>query len=866
MASWRFILVLVCVSTIVTGPSSALPAASGPCGGFGDANDWLVVPCKHPATLTMNGTSFVLSNGIVQRVLRVNRSTGAMYTSSVTSKITGEERYSPPYGTPLAEAEMVLNGVPVMVGGEVSTRTPANVLVLKFASYSNSTETVAGGFPHTPGKRGSRADRVWPPVGVRAVFTHTGPCASIAQTADAGTVTVHVVYELYQGISAFSKRVMLRHSCAAPLSVFNLSSHLMYHWNVRNRTNIEVFSDAGAVALDHHTFSSPGTPVTRSGFANVENAKGGPRYDQRFGPGIEQLAAGSSLSSFLVLEVIHDALLPNVGDIGMHRFGLETAVAYRHLAPQIEEFPVNMHAVCNGGNQGDGPLGETSAGYWCYDAEGTASMFALIDQAADVGIEMIVWGINMNKTWRSQVGVEFQSEQNITWFKNITSYAHSKGIETGSYQLLRNARSATAINQCAPSNHDDLPNAGYDSLDYPTSLGGTGKTLRALCAGTRFWDRMTASVLRFWDETGYSAVSQDGSETGGPICTNKSHIHHHGALDSIYTQTTQTLALYHAYKSRHGFIQGMPGFFLEGGQSKSPGGYSEITYSMPRWTWIHRSRYQMIASGRSKTRTNANRMYITPMVPYHPTMVDPKGTNTFKPANSYETSATLEPLDEHLLELEWALSQQYGTGIFHNLRGYRAYQSDKSKAVMKKWISWFKRYRSLLTSEFQTLQCGTTCDWRLVEHSVSPTQSDRESGRAQAYSHHQRSSHSRIADPSPNNTCKVTSWDGIVHWGSRSQLPHTEERAIVMVWNPLATATPNATISIPLYYSGLSASAGVATALVREQEGASCLVKLDTHDRVEVVANLEPLSVTWFVVSEVKDTDGYLTQPCQLFE
>ena len=87
-----------------------------------------------------------------------------------------------------------------------------------------------------------------------------------------------------------------------------------------------------------------------------------------------------------------------------------------------------------------------------------------------------------------------------------------------------------------------------------------------------------------------------------------------------------------------------------------------------------------------------------------------------------------------------------------------------------------------------------------------------------------------------------------------------------MVWNPLATAIPNATISIPLYYSGLSASAGVATALVREQEGASCLVTLDTHDRIEVVANLEPLSVTWFVVSEVKGADGYLTQPCKLFE
>lgn len=45
-----------------------------------------------------------------------------------------------------------------------------------------------------------------------------------------------------------------------------------------------------------------------------------------------------------------------------------------------------------------------------------------------------------------------------------------------------------------------------------------------------------------------------------------------------------------------GIIYGMPGSVLEAGQSKVPGGYSEETFSLPRWTWIDRARESMLAS------------------------------------------------------------------------------------------------------------------------------------------------------------------------------------------------------------------------------------------------------------------------------
>ena len=92
-------------------------------------------------------------------------------------------------------------------------------------------------------------------------------------------------------------------------------------------------------------------------------------------------------------------------------------------------------------------------------------------QAAALGWEGVDVSLNMNSTWRSQVGVEFQSPSNVTWFSALVARARAAGMELGAYQLLRNARSATGINQCAPDNAFGLPNDGFDDMDLPSPLG-----------------------------------------------------------------------------------------------------------------------------------------------------------------------------------------------------------------------------------------------------------------------------------------------------------------------------------------------------------------------------------------------------------
>ena len=259
----------------------------------------------------------------------------------------------------------------------------------------------------------------------------------------------------------------------------------------------------------------------------------------------------------------------------------------------------------------------------------------------------------------------------------------------------------------------------------------------------------------------------------------------------------------------------MPGHWLEGGQSKVPGGYDEMTWSLPRWTWIHRQRERMIADPQQRDRTepNALRYFCAPFTPYHPLQVLP-GQSAWSPVVGLESTATLEPLEEHTLELEWALSQSFGTGIFVNFRGTRMAGGPRSAAVVAKWVAWFKRYRQVLGADFVTLQAGTVC-W-----GAGPTQ--------------------------PTSACTVSTWDGVLHRAPAGFYPDIAERALAVLWNPL-NASLQASITLPLTYAGLAHPQRV---LVRQEEGEATEYALDANNSVSLVAQLASMGITYLVVEE----------------
>jgi hypothetical protein len=777
-----------------------------------NCSDWLVRPCGTPSTLLFNASTgtYLLSNGIVSRTLQLNASTQQLSTVSLRSLASGEEKLR----AAVAEAALEVNGARAYIGGVGS-----GGLRFAFAAARQGLPR-AGDFPFTPGARGSRAGKPWPPLGVRAEFDHALPCAALG-LGGGGALTATVVYELYDGTSAFGKRILLRHTCAAPLFVFNMSVSLLA---LARDLAVETFTDASIseVAVDG-TDAPPGVGVWNTKFLPIAASHAYDHALPAYGPGLSFFTSADAFTSFLCVEVVHDADRAGGAAHGMSAFGLESARMWRTLAPQTEQFPVVANAMCAGGS--DLPAGDPRTGSWCYDAEGTAQLSALIAQAAALGFEGVDVSLNMNSTWRSQVGVEFQSAQNISWFAALVGQARALGMEMGAYDLLRNARSATAPNQCAPDNAASLPLRWHDDMDLPPPLGtglpchnGGSASCRggpgccSLCSATDFYDGMEASIFDFWDRTGMTLTEQDGAESNSP-CANASHLHHHGLNDSVWVKWQRVHDTFKGYLKRGGFIQGMPGHWLEGGQAKVPGGYDEMTWSLPRWTWIHRQRERMIADPQQRDRTepNALRYFCAPFTPYHPLQVLPGGS-AWSPVVGLESTATLEPLEEHALELEWALSQSFGTGIFVNFRGTRMAGGPRSAAVVAKWVAWFKRYRQVLGADFVTLQAGTVC-W-----GAGPTQ--------------------------PTSACTVSTWDGVLHRAPAGFYPDIAERGLAVLWNPL-NASLQASVTLPLEYAGLARPQRVR---VRQEEGAPTEYALDANNSVSLAVQLQPLGITYLVV------------------
>ena len=123
-------------------------------------------------------------------------------------------------------------------------------------------------------------------------------------------------------------------------------------------------------------------------------------------------------------------------------------------------------------------------------------------------------------------------------------------------------------------------------------------------------------------------------------------------------------------------------------------------------------------------------------------------------------------------------------------RGPRLYDSDSTKAVVKKWVDFYKRYRALLDSDII---------------------------------------HLRRADGQDI--------DGFLHVN-----PQLAYKALAVLYNP-TDRTVSKNLTLPLYYTGLT-----TTARIREQEGSPTTYRLDRAYNVDIPLTMTPHSVTWFVI------------------
>ena len=408
------------------------------------------------------------------------------------------------------------------------------------------------------------------------------------------------------------------------------------------------------------------------------------------------------------------------------RNGLFIRKMYRTISPWTTENPIFLHLT----------------------STDPKKIKEAVDQCAEVGYEMIILSFG------SGLDMEKESPEYYKKFKEYVDYAKSKGIELGGYSLLSSRWISDEV----------------DVINPETGKRGGMIFGSSPCLSSDWGYNYFRKVKTFFNETGMSVFENDGSYPGN-VCASTTHAHHNGLEDSQWKQYAQIQGLYKWMRAQ-GIYMNVPDFYINSGTNKTGIGYREVNWSLPRARQLVLGR-QNLYDGLWKTIPSMSWTFV-PLTEYH----------------GGGEEATLEPLNDHLVEYESHMMQNYGAGVQACYRGPRLYDTPETKAVVTNVINWYKKYRDILNSD--------------IVHLKRPSGKD---------------------------------WDGFLHVN-----PKLKEKGFVMVFNPLDKDVVRE-IKLPLYYTGIS-----KTAYVREKEGPGKKYNLDREYEIKVKVTIPANSYTWLVV------------------
>jgi len=366
-----------------------------------------------------------------------------------------------------------------------------------------------------------------------------------------------------------------------------------------------------------------------------------------------------------------------------------------------------------------------------------------IAQAQEVGFEMVIMSFG------SGFNFENTNSAYIAKYKELADEAKAKGITLGGYSLLasRGAGTAGDNTQGSPAMYGVMP-----------------------CLGSEWGQWYLGQLRHFLGEAGLGVLEHDGSYPGDK-CAAKNHPYHHGLEDSQWVQWRAITDLY-KWCTGHGVYLNIPDWYFLAGGTKTCMGYRESDWSLPRAEQELIERQNMFDGTWQRT---------------------PSMGWMFVPLSEYGgggAAATIEPLDQHRAHYEARLANLLGYGVQACYRGPRLYDTEATKALVKKWVTFYKTHREVLDGDIIHLRRANGLDW-----------------------------------------------DGILHVN-----PAGKEKGLLMLYNPLAQPV-TATLPIPLYYTGLARSAKV-----RECDAAPKVLELDREYRIALPVAVAPRSQTWYVI------------------
>ncbi len=369
-----------------------------------------------------------------------------------------------------------------------------------------------------------------------------------------------------------------------------------------------------------------------------------------------------------------------------------------------------------------------------------------IDQCAEIGFEMVIM------TFGSGFDIEDGSEANLVRMKALADYAHSKGVALGGYSLLA-SRSIDAAN------------------DVVMPEGKTPRFGNSPCLESEWGQRYFDKLYNFYQQTGHDLLEHDGSYPGD-VCMSTTHAGHRGLADSQWAQYEKIRNFYEWCRGK-GIYLNVPDHYFMAGSNKTGMGYRETNWSLPR-AYQEIIERQNIYDGTWGKTPSMGWMFV-PLVEYH----------------GGGEEATIEPLKDHLPHYAQRLANLFGAGVQACYRGPQLYDSPQTKAIVEKWVDFYKSHREILDSD--------------IIHIRRPDGRD---------------------------------FDGILHINPKSDT----HKGLLMLYNPLGEAIDKE-INVNLYYTGLEEEA-----VLTDQEGERKKLQVDRDYTINLRVNIPPRSQQWFLV------------------
>ena len=695
--------------------------------------DWLIDGSRFEAVFQPDDelpNRFELSNGIASRSF--------LFDSPIAATVGLASRDRNVLRSVKPEAVVTINGVRYEVGGLRGQPNHAYLRDewLREMKPANDALQFVG---HRTGKPTARfawkrvrhhaPDAAWPPRGVKLSLEFEPPVRSSTSTPPF-RVVVH--YELYDGVPVFCKWLTVENLSDEAIVVDHFASELL-----------------GVVEHDSRVETREGVPLPRPDYLHVETdfAFGGFiqenanrhivhwRVDPQYST---QVNYERKTPCLLVVEPTYgpgQSVEPEGTFTSVRAFELihDSSERERRSLAQRKMYRTIAPWVT------ENPLMHHMR------VANPAAVRKAIDDAANVGFEMVILSFG------SGFNIENDSEQHINQWREIADYAREKNVEIGGYSLLSSRRIG--------GGNDIVPPPGQ-KLTHGNCPALTSKW------GIEYYAKLRA----FFSRTGFTLLEHDGPYPGDVDVTARPPFQQ-GEIDSRWVQGHIANQFYQWCRTQ-GIYVNAPDFYFLNGTNKCGMGYREVNWSLPRAMQLIHTR-QNIFDGTWHKTPSMGWMFV-PLSEYH----------------GGGQAATIEPLDKHLQHYEQMVLANLGAGVQACFRGPRLFDTDRTFEMLKRNVTWFKKYRTILESDVI---------------------------------------HGRRADG--------RDLDWLLHVN-----PKLKQPGMLLVYNP--TNEPlTKTIRVNLYYTGLK-----DVAHIREQDKLVQTRRLSRDYFVDVEVSVAANGMTWFVI------------------